>query len=377
MSNEDKKIAFLTAAYNGEKTLQRTIDSIKAQTHQNFEYFILNDGSSDGTQTIIDENCRLDPRIHSIYFEKNDCQEHFIAAIKEILLHNDIDYFAICDHDDEYLPTFAEETIHAAVKVGADAVFCGIATRSEKFGDREMIFFDDSIILRTPQQFSEAYPAGLCSAMRPQWGKLYSIKVIRKANLELIKTLKYGRDTIFCNEVTSYCDTIVLLNKPLYRFYVSDKSETNRFEQERINSPAELYKCARRFNETKCGEYADQNDSFLFFNYLQDLNFTTHQVINSDLSENRKISFLIQLFSDPVFLEAAAYSEIYSVHKPANDERLASFEKICDTAAIAFQTLFPFVNETEYPAFASAATHTAVLAGYEKPIFPKIRQAGN
>ena len=38
-----------TCAYNAEKTLKRAIDSILQQTYQNFEYHILENGSSDGT----------------------------------------------------------------------------------------------------------------------------------------------------------------------------------------------------------------------------------------------------------------------------------------------------------------------------------------
>jgi glycosyltransferase involved in cell wall biosynthesis len=375
MNITDKKIAFLTAAYNGEKTLQRTIDSIKAQTHQNFEYFILNDGSGDGTQKIIDENCRLDTRLHSIFFSKNDCQEHFIAAIKEILKRDDFDFFAICDHDDEYLPNFAEYTLKAAEKTGADAVFTEILYNTPGFGDGVFEFSDDDKIIRTPEEFAESYATGLAGLMRTQWGKLFSIKALRETNLDVIKILKYGRDTIFCNEITSHCDTVVILALPLYRFYSAASTETNRFEPERINSPAELYNCASRFIKNKCGKYAYITQDFIHFNYINDLDFTTRQVINSDLPESLKIDYLISLYSNSVFINAANYPNIRSVHIPANNKKLMSFEKLCETAAQAFLSLFPYVNEKQLPDFASAATLTAVLAGYDNPKFPIMGQA--
>jgi glycosyltransferase involved in cell wall biosynthesis len=374
MLNENKKIAFLTAAFNGEKTLQRTIDSIKSQTHQNFEYFILNDGSSDGTQSIIEENCHLDSRIHSIYFEKNDCQEHFIAALKEILKRDDFDYFAICDHDDEYLPKFAEYTLEAAAKTEADAVFTDILYNSPETGDGIFYALPENQIISTPEEFAEIYAFGLSGIMRTQWGKLFSIEALRETNLDVINIMKYGRDTIFCNEIASNCSTVVFLAMPLYRFYSTETTETNRFEPERINSPAELYKCTYRFITKKCGEYAYQNQDFIYFNYIQDLGFTTHQVINSDLPESLKIDYLITLYSNSVFLDAAVYPNIYNVHIPANNEQFTSFEKLCETAAQAFLSLFPQVNEKQLPAFASTATHTAVLAGYDNPRFPIMGQ---
>jgi len=46
----------ITVVKNGGKSLQRTIDSLKAQTFQNFEYLILDGGSTDNTLEIIGRN---------------------------------------------------------------------------------------------------------------------------------------------------------------------------------------------------------------------------------------------------------------------------------------------------------------------------------
>jgi glycosyltransferase involved in cell wall biosynthesis len=46
----------ITVVKNGGKSLQRTIDSLKAQTFQDFEYLILDGGSTDNTLEIIKKN---------------------------------------------------------------------------------------------------------------------------------------------------------------------------------------------------------------------------------------------------------------------------------------------------------------------------------
>ncbi|WP_149242266.1 glycosyltransferase family 2 protein [Dyadobacter sp. 32] len=46
----------ITAVYNGEKTLQRTIDSVLSQSYKNFEYIIVDGGSTDNTLSIIKKN---------------------------------------------------------------------------------------------------------------------------------------------------------------------------------------------------------------------------------------------------------------------------------------------------------------------------------
>lgn len=49
-------ISIITAVYNGGKTLQRTIDSVLSQSFTNFEYIIVDGGSTDNTLEIIKQN---------------------------------------------------------------------------------------------------------------------------------------------------------------------------------------------------------------------------------------------------------------------------------------------------------------------------------
>jgi putative colanic acid biosynthesis glycosyltransferase len=47
------KISIVTVVYNGEKFLEKTIQSVVSQTYQNIEYIIIDGGSTDGTLDII------------------------------------------------------------------------------------------------------------------------------------------------------------------------------------------------------------------------------------------------------------------------------------------------------------------------------------
>lgn len=44
--------SIIIPAYNSEKTIEKTLESVKIQTHQNFEVLIIDDGSTDKTYTI-------------------------------------------------------------------------------------------------------------------------------------------------------------------------------------------------------------------------------------------------------------------------------------------------------------------------------------
>lgn len=47
------KVTVLMCVYNGEKYLREAIDSILGQTFRNFEFLIINDGSTDKTEDIL------------------------------------------------------------------------------------------------------------------------------------------------------------------------------------------------------------------------------------------------------------------------------------------------------------------------------------
>ena len=53
-------ISIIMPAFNAEKTITRAIESIQKQTYKNWQLIIVNDGSKDATQEIIQQKCRED-----------------------------------------------------------------------------------------------------------------------------------------------------------------------------------------------------------------------------------------------------------------------------------------------------------------------------
>ena len=45
-------VSIIVPVYNGEKTLERCVDSVLKQEYKDFELFLINDGSSDKTREI-------------------------------------------------------------------------------------------------------------------------------------------------------------------------------------------------------------------------------------------------------------------------------------------------------------------------------------
>jgi len=93
-------ISIITPAYNAEKFIRRTIDSVLAQSYANFEMLILDDGSNDKTRKEIECIKNQDRRIKYFY------QANKGLAVSRNRLCNmaNGEYIAFLDHDDEWLP---------------------------------------------------------------------------------------------------------------------------------------------------------------------------------------------------------------------------------------------------------------------------------
>lgn len=102
-------VSVVMPVYNGERYVAEAIDSILAQTHQDFEFLIIDDGSTDRTGRILAAYASRDPRIRVIT-QPNQGQP---AALNRALALARHDWVAILDHDDISLPYRLERQLHA------------------------------------------------------------------------------------------------------------------------------------------------------------------------------------------------------------------------------------------------------------------------
>ncbi|MCR5416714.1 MAG: glycosyltransferase family 2 protein [Pseudobutyrivibrio sp.] len=108
-----KKIAVLLATYNGEKYLTQQIDSLFAQTMQDFDIVIHDDGSTDGTKDIIGEyRNKYSDRVEVIYGEPTGSpMNNFMMMLSMV----EADIYLLCDQDDVWFPGKIEKSVNALI----------------------------------------------------------------------------------------------------------------------------------------------------------------------------------------------------------------------------------------------------------------------
>lgn len=89
------KVDIITPAYNTQEYIKDSIDSVLSQTFEDFNFIIINDGSTDDTGSIIDSYD--DERIIHIELEEN---AGIATALNIGLMHTESDFVARFDSDD-------------------------------------------------------------------------------------------------------------------------------------------------------------------------------------------------------------------------------------------------------------------------------------
>jgi glycosyltransferase involved in cell wall biosynthesis len=95
------RVTVLTTVYNGARYLEQTIDSILAETFTDFEYVIVDDGSTDATPELLARAAARDPRIVLL---RNDTNLGIPASANRGLAIARGEYIARLDADDLSLP---------------------------------------------------------------------------------------------------------------------------------------------------------------------------------------------------------------------------------------------------------------------------------
>ena len=106
--------------YNVEKYLPSCVESILAQTYQNLEIVLVDDGSPDRCGRICDEYAQKDVRIRVIHKENGGLSSARNAGIEACRS----EYITFVDSDDFLVADMIEKLLKAAQNEEADIVAC-------------------------------------------------------------------------------------------------------------------------------------------------------------------------------------------------------------------------------------------------------------
>jgi glycosyltransferase involved in cell wall biosynthesis len=217
-TNLTPKISVLMPVYNAGPYLAEAIDSILAQTFSDFEFLIIDDGSTDGSGEIVQSYD--DPRIRYLRNERNlglvDTLNRGIELARG-------PYIARMDADDISLPERFERQIDF-MDAHPEAGVCG--SSFQFFGDRDFLAV-------YPSDYREAYTFLASDSCLGHPTAMIRRKILTEHNLRYESEYGYAADYAFWIRIGQVCG-LTSLSEPLllYRWHEANMS---RVDPSRVN----------------------------------------------------------------------------------------------------------------------------------------------
>ena len=165
------KLSVIVPAYNAEKTIRQSLDSILAQTRPVDELIVINDGSTDGTEKILQEYRDAYPACFRFRTVENGGQGRARNIGFDLSTGGWIGYV---DSDDWIDPEMYERLIDAAEREKADIALCEVLAHFPDGGTaREFIYRETRAMAAAGFANNKLFRRGLIENVRFPEEKLW------------------------------------------------------------------------------------------------------------------------------------------------------------------------------------------------------------
>lgn len=208
------EISVIVPVYKVEKYLSRCVESILAQTFQDYELILVDDGSPDRCGQMCDSYADKDSRIRVIHRENGGLSAARNTGIEHVLSGSGTHWLTFIDSDDWIHPEYLNFLLSAAISSNVDISVCRYEEKNE-FSEYDHVnnLFD---VYDTEDLFVN-HRVNMVVA----WGKLYR-KII-------FKNLRFPYGKLNEDEFTTYkalfrYKSVAFLDNALYFYFQNPKS---------------------------------------------------------------------------------------------------------------------------------------------------------
>lgn len=296
----NKLITIYTQAYNVEPYIEQCIKSVISQTYCNFEWLLIENGSTDRTKEIIRKYEQLDSRIKVDYFIQN--KTGFVG--KYIRENAKGEYIVRIDSDDWIEQDYLEKLLCQLESQNADISICGAMDYEEETGKEfphEYGQLDGIYIL----QDIKLHFIEMRSYMGTYWGKLFKKNIFCKTFIEMeeinekLKEGNYfGGDTAFMLHYLLECNKIVFINKRMYHYRIHSKGyNVSTIGTNRIPCYLVLMEIEKDFLK-KCNAQTVENNMLVEISFWTSLEKLLKGIINADLLIEKKLELIHEIYTN-------------------------------------------------------------------------------
>jgi len=355
------KVSIIVPVYNVEKYLRQCLDSVCNQTLQDIEIIIVNDGSTDNSQNIIDEYARKDNRIKVVYKENGGLASAKNAGLKIATG----EYIGFVDSDDFAELNMFEELYNKAKSLDADISFClstcfesdtGTVLNNPYFSECVLNEDYDDVAFNWYEIKNKLFKLAVVS-----WNKIYRQDLIKKHNLTFFDGMGF-EDNPFSFHSFIAAEKIALVRKHLYNYRLNRSGSITASKDakkhyaniimfdkiyEILKQTGTLEELEKYWFEYKIASYLYTLEGINKKNKKQYFKAITEDLSKMDLKKYKKIKFLAKLYKKASVIKSLSLIKSYTIFKLSNLFNLYKYPYGIEI------TLFGCVFKIEYQGFAN------------------------
>lgn len=339
-------ISVITPVYNKEKYVANAIQSVLNQTFHDFEYIIVDDGSTDHSPDIVDEFARKDKRIKVIHQQNQWIYASFNNGIREA----SGEYIYILNADDRLRENALELMAQKARELKPDVIWTKVlshrADENQNILEHDYAQLDNLVPESSYQENKEAF--------QKSWFFLNtSLLALNQANLyrrELMlkhpfRNDVYGADTLFNISIADDISSSYVLSDPVYDFFEYSNYENasagkyHDYEHKMFNDIyIEHKKLLEKWGSTNA-KFLDYISHERLYNFSEELR--NYKYCNT-LTTDEKLQKILADMEDHVLCECAQNIDAL----PELERRLLFGVKcIIDREGISETSEFAYLND--------------------------------
>ena len=229
----DIKISVIIPSYNAEKYIARCIDSVLNTGYDNLEIICINDGSKDGTLSVLRE---YEEKYDSV--KVIDTPNGGVSKARNLGIEKACgDFITFLDSDDWIHPQFFNTLLSIQKKYNSDVSVCCCSLQKEYYIDKDINIDETNVNFFEGDSFLDSGKDMGSSCMR-----LYKTSLIK--NIRFYTDIKYGEDTLFNLKLYAGNDDIktTVTDAVLYYYYENPLSAIHNLTLDEYISNFQKYK---------------------------------------------------------------------------------------------------------------------------------------
>lgn len=208
------KVSVIVPVYNVEKFIDKCLNSIVNQTLKEIEIIVVNDGSPDNSQKIIDKYVKKYPEKVQSFIKENGGQ----GSARNLGIEKAKgEYISFVDSDDFVEKDMYKKLYNKAKENNYDIVVCGNYNVSEDYQNKNI----DAFINNYNTDLENIFFGKMAV-----WNKIYKRDILIKNKLEFKEKVWY-EDLAFTLKAIMNSNTFAFIDEPLYDYLIREGSTMN------------------------------------------------------------------------------------------------------------------------------------------------------